>query len=41
MGQETMAFLNMFMGVPKNSSYVMELNQEYKKWFTYNIILGF
>ena len=29
MGLESMAFLNMFMGVPKNSTYVMELNKEY------------
>ncbi len=29
MGQETMAFLNMFMGVPKTSPFVKELNQKY------------
>ena len=27
MGQETMAFMNMFMAVPKNSPYVMEINK--------------
>ena len=27
MGQESMAFLNMFMAVPKNSPYVTELNK--------------
>jgi len=29
MGQETMAFMNLFMAVPKNSPYVQELNKEY------------
>ena len=30
MGQETMAFMNMFMAVPKNSPYAKEINKEYK-----------